>query len=123
MVSDALLLKVKTMLDYTASEKADIEKLTLLIEDGMQRLRSYAPDITDKEFEEPTAAREMLMSYVRYAHSNATELWKENYSEEITSFRLAYLAREAEREETCENQKQNRIFAVQRRIRDSVSDE
>ena len=123
MVSDALLLKVKTMLDYTASEKADIEKLTLLIEDGMQRLRSYAAGITDKEFEEPTAAREMLMSYVRYAHSNAVELWKGNYGEEITRLRLAYLAREAEREETCENQKQNRIFAVQRRIRDSVSDE
>ncbi len=99
MVSDALLLKVKTMLDYTASEKADIEKLTLLIEDGMQRLRSYAPDLTDADFNAPTAARELLMSYVRYANSNATEVWADNYSEEITRLRMAYKVRSHENQE------------------------
>lgn len=94
-----LMMKVKTMLDVTSSEQIDYDKLMLMIEDGKQRLRSYAPDLTDADFNAPTTARELLMSYVRYANSNATEVWADNYSEEITRLRMAYKVRSHENQE------------------------
>ena len=98
-MSDSLMMKVRTMLDYTSSESVNSDKLSMMIEDGKQRLRSYAPDLSDGDFEKPTAARELLMSYVRYANSNATEVWADNYSEEITRLRMAYEVRAHENQE------------------------
>lgn len=90
---DNLTPKVRAMLDITSSEQVDQTKLALMIEDGKQRLRSYAPDLADSDFETPTAARELLMGYIRYAHSNAVEVWAENYAEEILRLRMEYEVR------------------------------
>lgn len=92
-----LLSDVGTMLHYTADEiSEDItlkDRLMLIIENGKEHLRLTAPDLTDKDFEDPGIARTLLFNYCRYANSNADEMFDKNYSSELITLRFLYEVR------------------------------
>lgn len=106
-ISDNLLSDVAIMLNYTADERAeDISvdrRIRIMIENGIARLRSSAPDLTAKDFEKEGRARELLFNYCRYADSNAVEMFGVNFSAEILALRLDYKVRS----EQIENQEQS----------------
>ena len=101
-VSDNLLSDVAIMLNYTAAERAeDISvdrRIRIMIENGIARLRSSAPDLTVKDFEEEGNARALLFDYCRYADSNALEMFGVNFSAEILALRLDYEVRSSKNE-------------------------
>jgi len=102
-VSDNLLSDVAIMLNYTAAERAeDISvdrRIRIMIENGIARLRSSAPDLTVKDFEEEGNARALLFDYCRYADSNALEMFGVNFSAEILALRLDYKVRSEQNED------------------------
>ena len=89
-VSDNLLNDVAVMLNYTAAERAE--------DISIARLRSSAPDLTVKDFEEEGNARALLFDYCRYADSNALEMFGVNFSAEILDLRLDYEVRSSKNE-------------------------
>jgi len=102
-ISDNLLSDVAIMLNYTAAERAeDItidRRIRIMIENGIARLRSSAPDLTVKDFEEEGNARALLFDYCRYADSNALEMFGVNFSAEILALRLDYKVRSEQNED------------------------
>ncbi len=102
LISNNLLDDVAIMLNYTAAERAeDISvdrRIRIMIENGIARLRSSAPDLTAADFEKEGRARELLFNYCRYADSNALEMFGVNYAAEILALRLDYEVRSAENE-------------------------
>lgn len=102
-ISDNLLSDVAIMLNYTAAERAeDISvdrRIRIMIENGIARLRSSAPDLTVKDFEEEGNARALLFDYCRYADSNALEMFGVNFSAEILALRLDYKVRSEQNED------------------------
>lgn len=103
-VPSQLLLDVGIMLNYTADEMSEdknlSDRITLIIEDGREHLRSWAPDLTDNDFTKAGRARKLLFDYCRYAHSDATEMFNNNYRDELMALRFAYEVR-------AENEDQN----------------
>lgn len=101
-ISDNLLNDVAVMLNYTAAERAeDItidRRIRIMIENGIARLRSSAPDLTVKDFEGEGNARALLFDYCRYADSNALEMFGVNFSAEILALRLDYEVRSSKNE-------------------------
>lgn len=85
-----LIDNVKIMLDITAGNMSEDEKINLIIEDGKQHLRSFYPTLTDDDFEKPSRARYLLFNYCRYAYSNAAEMFDANYAAEIIALRQEY---------------------------------
>ena len=102
-ISENLLSDVAIMLNYTAAERAeDItidRRIRIMIENGIARLRSSAPDLTVKDFEEEGNARALLFDYCRYADSNALEMFGVNFSAEILALRLDYKVRSEQNED------------------------
>ena len=88
-----LLYDVKIYLSLTADEKSEDEKLNIIIEDGKQHLRKTAPDLSEADFQNPTAARYLLLNFCRYAHSNASEMFDINYKADLLQLRLEYEVR------------------------------
>ena len=81
---------IKTMLDINLEDDSYDLKLNIIIEDGKQCLRKFNPLLTDEDFENPTDARYLLHSYCRYARSNATEMFKTNYKDDLLTLRQEY---------------------------------
>ena len=102
-ISDNRLSDVAMMLTYTAAERAeDISvdrRIRIMIENGIARLRSSAPELTVKDFEEEGNARALLFDYCRYADSNALEMFGVNFSAEILALRLDYKVRSEQNED------------------------
>jgi hypothetical protein len=82
--------KICVMLDLTSDQAAATEKLTIIAENGVALLRAKNPLLTEEDFCQPGLARTLLQSYCRYGFSNAEELFKENYAEELLTLRLQY---------------------------------
>lgn len=99
-----LLSNVGTMLNYTADEisedKTLRDRLKLIIKNGVEHLRSFAPDLTDNDFNQEGRPQELLFAYCRYAHSNADEMFDINYHAAILALRFEYEVR-------AENENQN----------------
>lgn len=95
-----LLDNIKTMLDISLDCTTEDNKLTLIIEDGKQHLRSTNPNLTDEDFEQPTRARMLLFNYCRYAYCNATEAFDNNYKTELLALRHEYEVSEYENQNT-----------------------
>lgn len=92
-----LLSNVGTMLNYTADEisedKTLRDRLKLIIKNGVEHLRSFAPDLTDNDFNQEGRPQELLFAYCRYAHSNADEMFDTNYHAAILALRFEYEVR------------------------------
>ena len=82
--------KIIVMCDLTADQTATIEKLIFIAEDGIALLQKKNPLLTEQDFIKPGLARSLLKDYCRYGLSNATEMFKENYAEELMTLRLDY---------------------------------
>lgn len=99
-----LLSDVGTMLNYTADEisedKTLRDRLKLIIKNGVEHLRSFAPDLTDNNFNQEGRPQELLFAYCRYAHSNADEMFDTNYHALLLALRFEYEVR-------VENENQN----------------
>lgn len=96
-ITDDFLSDVGTMLNYTAEELSeDItrrDRIRLIIQNGIQHLRSFAPDLLVEDFMSPGRARTLLFNYCRYANSNADEMFDINYSAELLALRFDYEVR------------------------------
>lgn len=92
-----LLSNVGTMLNYTADEisedKTLRDRLKLIIKNGVEHLRSFAPDLTDNDFNQEGKPQELLFAYCRYANSNADEMFDINYHAAILALRFEYEVR------------------------------
>lgn len=92
-----LLSNVGTMLNYTADEisedKTLRDRLKLIIRNGVEHLRSFAPDLSDNDFNKEGKPQELLFAYCRYAHSNADEMFDINYHAAILALRFEYEVR------------------------------
>lgn len=92
-----LLSNVGTMLNYTADEisedKTLRDRLKLIIKNGVEHLRSFAPDLSDNDFNKEGKPQELLFAYCRYAHSNADEMFDINYHAAILALRFEYEVR------------------------------
>lgn len=86
----SLLADVKLSLDIDENDFSYDKKLNIIVEDGKQYLCSFNPLLTDEDFDKPTRARRMLLTYCRYAFSNAEEMFEENYKSDIISLRQEY---------------------------------
>ena len=96
----SLLDNVKIMLDKTADDTSEDEKIKIIIADGKQRLLSVHPLLTDEDFENPTLARYLLFSFCRYAYSNAAEMFDINYKADLLTLRQKYEVAEYENQNT-----------------------
>lgn len=86
-----LLEIVKNNLDITADNTSEDKKLNSIIANAKQHLRSYAPNLTDSDFEDETkSAHFLLIHFCRYAYSNAAEMFDVNFKNDILAFRQEY---------------------------------
>lgn len=76
--------------DHIMADESAKSKIKIIIENGKQHLRSFHPLLTDENFEKPSRARSMLFNYCRYAYSNATEHFDNNFAAEILMLRQEY---------------------------------
>lgn len=95
-----LIDNIKTMLDISLESATEDNKLKLIIEDGEQYLRSFKPNLTDEDFEQPTRARKLLFNYCRYAYCNASEMFEINYKSDLLQLRQEYEVSEFENQNT-----------------------
>ena len=87
----AIFDDVKTIIDVTAEDISEDEKIKIIIANGKSRLRSYSPDLTDEDFDNPSSeAHYLLTSYCRYAYSNAAEMFDKNYAADLLRLRQNY---------------------------------
>lgn len=91
-MDNAVKEKIIKMLDFTAEQMIDPEKLQTVIENGIERLRDRNPLLTDSDFYEPGLARTLLQNYCRYAFSNAEEVFETNYASDLITLRMRYKA-------------------------------
>lgn len=82
--------EIIVMCDLMADQTETIEKLNYLVEDGIALLQKKNPLLTEQDFIKPGLARSLLKDYCRYGLSNATEMFKENYAEELMTLRFDY---------------------------------
>ena len=86
----SLFAVAKVELNIDENDFSFDEKINNIIEDGKQHLCEFNPLLTDEDFERPSRARRMFKAYCRYAFSNAEEMFKENYKDDIISLRQEY---------------------------------
>ena len=93
----SLLDDVKTILNKITADEWTETKLNLIIARGKRYLRRFAPDLSDEDFEEGDLyARSLLLDYCRYDYSEAVEMFKVNYREDIIALRRNYIVRSSE---------------------------
>ncbi len=85
-----ILDDIKQMLDINLDDESYDVKLNIIIEDGKQYLRRYNPLLSDEDFNKPSTARYLLHSFCRYAFSNAAEMFRANYKDDLLSLRQEY---------------------------------
>lgn len=91
--------QIKAMLDLSPDWNSNPEKLDIIIENGVDLLLSRNPLLTEGDFNRPSPARTLLHNYCRYAFSNAEEMFKVNYAEELMLLRLDYEVKACESQE------------------------
>lgn len=81
-----LLADVRSYLGITWVDSATDIKLTGMISRGMARLQIIAGAPLDFTLEEYPKA--LLLDYVRYANSQALEMWEKNFASELMSLHI-----------------------------------
>lgn len=95
----SLLDDVKATLNIITADEWTETKLNLIIARGKRYLQRFAPDLQDEDFEEGNSyARSLLLDYCRYDYSEAVEVFKTNFREDIIALRRDYMVRENVRE-------------------------
>ena len=83
---DPLLTIVKNILDITWTDPKLDEKLEVFLADGRAYIGNVAGD-KEIDFDSPGLARKLLVDYVRYARSNASEMFWQNFEPELRALR------------------------------------
>lgn len=101
------------MMDILHAVQADLHKDwdTDLLEEYIAAGKKLIDDVAGvaQDYETPGAARSLLLAYVRYADSHATEVFKINYERDLLDLHIAaqVKAMTDEEESTNENQDSN----------------
>lgn len=94
-----LIELVKIHLNITWSDVNTETRIRNYVEDGIIQIKKYAGN-NDIDFTKAGEERELLLSYCRYANSDALEMFKENYMSELLSLNLEYRVKERSDNET-----------------------
>ena len=81
-----LLQDIKDYLHITWDDEKTDKNLTGMIKRGMKKLDDIAGLNLDFTIED--SPRELLFDYVRYANSQALEVWEKNFQSELLSLHL-----------------------------------
>lgn len=84
--ASTLLDAVKSYLHITWVDPITEQNLTGMISRGMARLQKIAGVPLDFEIEDQ--ARSLLLDYVRYANSQALEMFEKNFKSELVSLHI-----------------------------------
>lgn len=87
-----LLQDVKDYLHISWQDEKTDKNLTGMIKRGMARLTNIA-GVLSLDFIVEDSPRELLFDYVRYANSQALEVWETNFQSELLSLHLDTQAR------------------------------
>lgn len=93
-----LLQDIKDYLHITWDDEKTDKNLTGMIKRGMKKLDDIAGLNLDFTIED--SPRELLFDYVRYANSQALEVWEKNFQSELLSLHLESQASLIELEES-----------------------
>ena len=93
-----LLQDIKDYLHITWDDEKTDKNLTGMIKRGMKKLDDIAGLSLDFTIED--SPRELLFDYVRYANSQALEVWEKNFQSELLSLHLESQASLIELEES-----------------------
>ena len=93
-----LLQDIKDYLHITWDDEKTDTTLTGMIKRGMKKLDDIAGLNLDFTIED--SPRELLFDYVRYANSQALEVWEKNFQSELLSLHLESQASLIELEES-----------------------
>jgi hypothetical protein len=83
---NGLLDSIKTYLHITWEDTNTDVNLTGMINRGMARLQTIAG--VSLNFEVENTPRALLFDYVRYANSQALEMWEKNFASELMSLHV-----------------------------------
>lgn len=83
---ELLLADIRNYLHITWLDENTDSNLTGMINRGMARLQTIAGVPLDFNIEDD--ARALLFDYVRYANSQALEMWEKNFASELMSLHI-----------------------------------
>ena len=89
---DGLLEEVKDYLNITWLDVRTENNITGMIKRGMSYLQKVA-GVTSLDFTLDDTPKALLLDYVRYANSQALELFETNFRGELLSLNLEYQAK------------------------------
>lgn len=98
---DGLLEDVKGYLNITWEDERTDKNITGMIKRGMTYLQKVA-GVSSLDFTEEDSPRALLFDYVRYANSQALEMFEINFQSELLSLNLEYQAKEVVLDESKE---------------------
>lgn len=96
---DELLEDVKAYLNITWVDARTENNITGMIKRGMSYLQKVA-GVASLDFTQEDTPKSLLLDYVRYANSQALELFEINFRGELLSLNLEYQAKGVDLDET-----------------------
>lgn len=88
---DKLLLDIKDSLHISWNDEKTDKNILGMIKRGMARLQKIA-GVSSLDFEKEDLPRQLLFDYVRYANSQALEMFEKNFQSELLELHLEYQA-------------------------------
>lgn len=96
-----LLKDIKDYLNITWEDERTDKNITGMIKRGMTYLQKVA-GVSSLDFTEGDSPRTLLFDYVRYANSQALEMFEVNFQSELLSLNLEYQTKEVIQSENKE---------------------
>ena len=88
---DKLLEDIKDYLNIRWNDEKTDKNILGMIKRGMARLQKIA-GVSSLNYEEEDLPRTLLFDYVRYANSQALEMFEKNFQSELLELHLEYQA-------------------------------
>lgn len=98
---EELLKDIKDYLNITWEDERTNKNITGMIKRGMTYLQKVA-GVSFLDFTEEDSPRALLFDYVRYANSQALEMFETNFQSELLSLNLEYQTKEVTQSENQE---------------------
>lgn len=98
---EELLKDIKDYLNITWEDERTDKNITGMIKRGMTYLQKVA-GVSSLDFTEEDSPRALLFDYVRYANSQALEMFETNFQSELLSLNLEYQTKEVAQSENQE---------------------
>lgn len=98
---EELLKDIKDYLNITWEDERTNKNITGMIKRGMTYLQKVA-GVSSLDFTEEDSPRALLFDYVRYANSQALEMFETNFQSELLSLNLEYQTKEVTQSENQE---------------------